>query len=66
MSRIKRFTVAFLVYLLLFSLSFGLVYGGAVLWFDDNEYALYTARYVYGFVVAFALLQAYIYSRPID
>ena len=54
------------MYLLVISVIIGLMYGGAVLVFDDNNYALYTLKYVYPLFVLFALALAIVNSRPIE
>ena len=58
--------MTFAVYLLVISVIIGLIYGGAVLVFDDNKYALYTFKYVYPSFVLFALALAIVNSRPIE
>ena len=54
------------MYLLVISVIIGLMYGGAALVFDDNNYALYTLKYVYPLFVLFALALAIVNSRPIE
>ncbi len=42
------------------------MYGGAVLFFEDNDYALYTFKYVFSFYVLVALVLAYFHSDSKD
>jgi len=42
------------------------MYGGMVLVFDDNDYALYTFKYVFPIFVAISLVLAYLYSDSED
>jgi len=56
----------FVVYLIGMSVPIGPLYGAAVLGFDDNEYALYTFKYVYPFVDIVAFGLAFVHSRPVE
>lgn len=42
------------------------MYGGMVLVFEDNDYALYTFKYVFPVFVAISLVLAYLYSDGED
>lgn len=42
------------------------MYGGMVLVFEDNDYALYTFKYVFPVFVAISLVLAYLYSDSED
>ena len=56
----------FVAYLIGMSVPVGLIYGAAVLGFDDNDYALYTFKYVYPIVVVIAFGLAFLHSRHVE